>query len=209
MRWVTIKPKEPKSAWIFKKVQRITIFLRLPHWRQKIQYFSLPCAEKRNEYFALLDWFVVACKWYLQRTPQDPTSVKETLWRSWMGTVRHSKLKLNTVENRNQLHSFPQETNSVWSSFLTNLRQLKDSVHLTRLSTDPPILEVAKGREVILFSIKGQAIIAKILGLLKFTSNFGTSRSCRLRVREHFNMLRTICKVLLYFNTHISKEVVY
>lgn len=46
---------------------------------KKKQYFSLPCAEKRNEYFALLDWFVVACKWYLQRTPQDPRSVKETL----------------------------------------------------------------------------------------------------------------------------------
>lgn len=98
--------------------------------------------------------FVLACKWCLLRTPQSQRSVKAISWRSWMETVRHSKLKLNTVENRNQLHSFPQETNFVWSSFLTNLRQPKDSVHLMRLSTDPPILEVAKGRGSSLQYIK-------------------------------------------------------
>ena len=34
---------------------------------------------KAHLYFVLFDWFVLACKWYLQRTPQDPRSVKETL----------------------------------------------------------------------------------------------------------------------------------
>lgn len=127
------KRKEPKNASISVRCSEI--------------YYSRLTAYLQNMNMNILTvCLVLACKWCLQRTRQNPRSVKAISWRSWMETVRHSKLKLNTVENRNQLHSFPPETNFVWSSFLTNLRQLKDSVHLMRLSTDPPILEVAKGR---------------------------------------------------------------